>query len=85
MIANSGSLIYSGKANRWEYTFSSLYLYSWKKDGWNAETGCRYGSQAAGNFVLDRYKLSKKVIEKSSPLSVGAKINALVTAMETSQ
>lgn len=36
-------------------------------------------------WYLDRDKLSKQVIKKNSPLSVGAKINALVKAMETAQ
>ncbi|MDE6567862.1 MAG: hypothetical protein K2K70_09060, partial [Lachnospiraceae bacterium] len=36
-------------------------------------------------LYLDREKLSKQAIKKNSPLSVGAKINALVKAMETAQ
>lgn len=36
-------------------------------------------------LYLDRDKLSKQVIKRNSPLSVGAKINALVKAMETAQ
>lgn len=36
-------------------------------------------------LYLDKNKLSKQVIKRSSSLSVGAKINALVRAMETSQ
>ncbi len=36
-------------------------------------------------LYLDRNKLSKQVIKRNSLLSVGAKINALVKAMETAQ
>lgn len=36
-------------------------------------------------LYLDREKLSKQVIKRNSPLSVGAKINALVKAMESAQ
>lgn len=36
-------------------------------------------------LYLDRNKLSKQVVKRNSSLSVGAKINALVKAMETAQ
>lgn len=36
-------------------------------------------------LYLDRNELSKQVIKRNSSLSVGAKINALVKAMETAQ
>lgn len=36
-------------------------------------------------LYLDRDRLSKQVIKRNSSLSVGAKINALVKAMETAQ
>lgn len=54
----------------------------WKQD---ADMAVLAAVKQQAALYLDRDKLSKQVIKRNSPLSVGAKINALVKAMETAQ